>query len=88
MTTERKVRSGHNNASGRFQGIREAVESEAQKEAVEKGRYLGTVRVSIMARDKREARKLLEGVRGFGDVRVESIEGPDEAERVGPAGGE
>jgi hypothetical protein len=79
MTTERKVRSGHKNASGRFQGLREAGADRTAQERAEKKRYTGTLSVSVMARDKREARKLLEGMMGVGGQQVESIEGPFEA---------
>lgn len=47
---------------------------------LEQKRYTGTVRVSVMACDKREAKKILKGLSSAvyaADVKVEVIDGPD-----------
>lgn len=64
----------------RSQGVAEVLRRREEERAATEKSYTATVRVTIRAQDKREAKQILETVRGLG-AEVETIEGPDLAEK-------
>lgn len=58
------------------EGVAEVLRKREKERAETEKTYTATVRVTIRAQDKPEAKQILEGVHGFGAA-VETIEGPD-----------
>jgi ACT domain-containing protein len=64
----------------RSQGVADVLRKREEERAATEKSYTATVRVTIRAQDKREAKQILETLRSDGAA-VETIEGPDLAKK-------